>query len=369
MNSINQKEPNPSFSPTTHATPFLLFFETPNSSDLSSPFKGSLHCGPLPEFTFRTFDNDDNVIVDTDVDVDVDPLKCFSSSNIGDIGLDDDIFSIYIDVKKLEEKEGENVVVGHHQDHDILQKGGGFVVGSGGGRRKKKERSKNVIKTTQPRKQRQRRSGQKGCCLTNETKFVEPRKAMAAEELAELWAVDPKRAKRIVANRHSAARSKERKAQCIINLEEKVKKLNWEVTSLTTRLTSNQRETTELAGEKSELKCQLQTMECQTEQIDVCHRGNGLHPDVPTSVSAVYSVIVSQSTAIAATSQFPAQQHDTSPFACSKLTAYRLNFTDADGDLQNFLRLLSSTHWPSDLARSALMLGKADVVSAKIKHC
>lgn len=188
MNSTNLKEPKPTLSPTTHATtPFARLFETPDP-DLSSPFKGSLHCGSLPELTFRTFNNDDTVILDADSD----PLNCFSSSNVGDVGLDDidDVFSIYFDMKKLEEKEGENVV---GFKNGVLHKGGGFVVGNGGndggGRRKRKERGKNVIKT-QPRKQRQRR------LVGNETRFVEPRKAMAPEELAELWTTDHKRAKR-----------------------------------------------------------------------------------------------------------------------------------------------------------------------------
>ncbi|CDP04046.1 unnamed protein product [Coffea canephora] len=232
MNSTNPDEPNPA----TNTPPFLLFLETPNADMISSPFKGSLDCAWTPELTVKTFDNDDdNVIVDFDID------------------FDDDLFSVYMDVKKLEEKEND-VNVGL-DNHDVLQNGGGF--------------SKTAIITTQPRKQRQRR-GLKGC-LVDEKRFVEPRKAMAPEELAELWAIDPKRAKRIVANRHSAARSKERKAQYIVNLEEKVKTLNSQVALLNTRLTTTQActlETTELVAEKSELRCQLQTLESQTEQID-----------------------------------------------------------------------------------------------------
>ncbi|ONI02185.1 hypothetical protein PRUPE_6G181900 [Prunus persica] len=42
---------------------------------------------------------------------------------------------------------------------------------------------------------------------------IEAKKAMAPDKLVELWTVDPKRAKRILANRQSAARSKERKAR------------------------------------------------------------------------------------------------------------------------------------------------------------
>ncbi|KAL3517957.1 hypothetical protein ACH5RR_020546 [Cinchona calisaya] len=335
---------------------------------MSSPFEESLH-GAWPELTYKTFDNDDNVIADVDVD---DSLKCFSSSSnveVTDAGLDEDLFSIYIDVNKLEEKENNAGL-----DNDICQNGGGFVSGSGSGddggrgRRKRKEKSNNAIQT-QPRKQRQRRA-KKGC-LVNETRFVEPRKAMAPEELAELWATDPKRAKRIVANRHSAARSKEREAQCILNLEEKAKKLNLEVTLLNTRLTTNQRDTTKLAAENSELKCQLQTNESQAEQTDglllsyinntsshcsiisssncstrtgnrtaeICHTGNGLLlPYVPISVFAVYSTNVNPTKATAA-SRFP-NQHVISLFASGKSTASHLTSIDTADDLQTLSQSL-----------------------------
>lgn len=65
----------------------------------------------------------------------------------------------------------------------------------------------------------------------------EAKKAMAAGELAELAAIDPKRYKRVLANRQSAARSKERKAHYILELERKVQSLQNEVTTLSAQLT------------------------------------------------------------------------------------------------------------------------------------
>ncbi|CAI9107150.1 OLC1v1006445C1 [Oldenlandia corymbosa var. corymbosa] len=305
--TTEEKGSNPPPS-SCHATaaPLVLFFESSagQPEEISIPFKG---CEGWPEFAFTTSYDDENLVADVDVDL----LNCFSStennnnnnaSSGGGVGGgeviemaadQDDLFSAYIDMKKLEDmKETNNInnllhassggmINVHREEDNDHQNGGGFVVetnnGGGvrlcGGRRKKKERmNKNVmIKTGPTLKKRQRRSPQS--CLTTaaaaaENGFVEPRKAMAAEELAELWSIDPKRAKRIVANRHSAARSKERKAQYIVDLEENVKKLNSEVAFLNTRLIANQKETTELAAEKIELKRQLQNMESQAEQVD-----------------------------------------------------------------------------------------------------
>ncbi|KAL7612292.1 hypothetical protein Lser_V15G07481 [Lactuca serriola] len=54
---------------------------------------------------------------------------------------------------------------------------------------------------------------------------AELKKIMANEKLAEIALSDPKRAKRILANRQSAARSKERKMRYITELEHKVQTL------------------------------------------------------------------------------------------------------------------------------------------------
>eukprot|EP00249_Psilotum_nudum_P019960 c27496_g1_i4 orf=569-1723(+) len=101
--------------------------------------------------------------------------------------------------------------------------------------------------------------------LTSIAESVEANKAMAANKLAELALVDPKRAKRILANRQSAARSKERKMRYISELERKVQTLQTEATTLSAQLTMLQRDTTGLTAENSELKLLLQVMEQQAQ--------------------------------------------------------------------------------------------------------
>ncbi|KAL4284229.1 hypothetical protein GQ457_16G028150 [Hibiscus cannabinus] len=98
---------------------------------------------------------------------------------------------------------------------------------------------------------------------SEEASAAESKKAMSAAKLAELALVDPKRAKRIWANRQSAARSKERKMRYIAELERKIQTLQTEATSLSAQLTLLQRDSTGLTAENSELKLRLQTMEQQ----------------------------------------------------------------------------------------------------------
>ncbi|KAE8728096.1 putative transcription factor PosF21 [Hibiscus syriacus] len=92
---------------------------------------------------------------------------------------------------------------------------------------------------------------------------AESKKAMSAAKLAELALVDPKRAKRIWANRQSAARSKERKMRYIAELERKIQTLQTEATTVSAQLTLLQTDSTGLTAENSELKLRLQTMEQQ----------------------------------------------------------------------------------------------------------
>ncbi|EEF26876.1 transcription factor, putative [Ricinus communis] len=63
------------------------------------------------------------------------------------------------------------------------------------------------------------------------------KKAMPPDRLAELALIDPKRAKRILANRQSAARSKERKIRYTSELERKVQTLQTEATTLSAQVT------------------------------------------------------------------------------------------------------------------------------------
>ncbi|XP_057468621.1 transcription factor VIP1-like [Actinidia eriantha] len=94
------------------------------------------------------------------------------------------------------------------------------------------------------------------------------KKAMGADRLAELALIDPKRAKRILANRQSAARSKERKIRYTGELERKVQTLQTEATTLSAQVTMLQRDTTGLTSENKELKLRLQAMEQQAHLRD-----------------------------------------------------------------------------------------------------
>ncbi|XP_031258350.1 transcription factor VIP1-like [Pistacia vera] len=94
------------------------------------------------------------------------------------------------------------------------------------------------------------------------------KKAMDRDRLAELALIDPKRAKRILANRQSAARSKERKIRYTSELERKVQTLQTEATTLSAQVTMLQRDTTGLTAENKELKLRLQAMEQQSQLRD-----------------------------------------------------------------------------------------------------
>ncbi|KAL6903581.1 hypothetical protein ACP4OV_004394 [Aristida adscensionis] len=97
---------------------------------------------------------------------------------------------------------------------------------------------------------------------------ADAKKAISDAKLAELALVDPKRAKRILANRQSAARSKERKMRYIAELERKVHTLQTEATTLSAQLSMLQRDTTGLTSENSDLKVRVQTMEQQVRLQD-----------------------------------------------------------------------------------------------------
>ncbi|XP_026456890.1 probable transcription factor PosF21 [Papaver somniferum] len=97
---------------------------------------------------------------------------------------------------------------------------------------------------------------------------AELKKIMANEKLSEIAMADPKRAKRILANRQSAARSKERKMRYISELEHKVQTLQTEATTLSAQLTLLQRDSAGLSNQNNELKFRLQAMEQQAKLRD-----------------------------------------------------------------------------------------------------
>ncbi|KAF5751057.1 transcription factor RF2a-like [Tripterygium wilfordii] len=96
----------------------------------------------------------------------------------------------------------------------------------------------------------------------------ELKKIMANGKLAEIVLTDPNRAKRILANRQSAARSKERKMRYMSELEHKVQTLQTEATTLSAQLTLLQRDSIGLTNQNNELKFRLQAMEQQAQLRD-----------------------------------------------------------------------------------------------------
>ncbi|XP_047983144.1 probable transcription factor PosF21 [Salvia hispanica] len=97
---------------------------------------------------------------------------------------------------------------------------------------------------------------------------AESDKSISAANLAELALTDPKRAKRIWANRQSAARSKERKMRYISELQSKVQSLQTDKASLSMQFALMQENTNCVASENIELKLQLQSFERQGQLQD-----------------------------------------------------------------------------------------------------
>lgn len=186
----------------------------------------------------------------------------------------DDLFSMYIDMDKLNSFSATSSAAGlkHQSDasgpqsHHVRSLSiDGVLAGAsgnlgpgvlGGENRERRPRHQHSLSMdgSVPIKQE---------FLTSES--LEAKKAMAASKLAELAMMDPKRARRIVANRQSAARSKERKMRYIAELERKVQTLQTEATTLSAQLTMLQRDTSGLSVENNELKLRLQSMDQQAQ--------------------------------------------------------------------------------------------------------
>ncbi|KAJ4751566.1 Basic-leucine zipper (bZIP) transcription factor family protein [Rhynchospora pubera] len=161
---------------------------------------------------------------------------------------EEDLFSLFIDMDKVESNQMDR-----NEGLDLA--------GSGERLRVRHQHSQSMDGSSS--------SSIKAEMLVSEgPNSVEAKKAMSAAKLAELALVDPKRAKRIWANRQSAARSKERKMRYIAELERKVQTLQTEATTLSAQLNMLQRDTTGLTAENSELKLRLQTMEQQVRLQD-----------------------------------------------------------------------------------------------------
>ncbi|KAG6607373.1 Transcription factor RF2b, partial [Cucurbita argyrosperma subsp. argyrosperma] len=169
-----------------------------------------------------------------------DPFTAGSAAlALDEIGSEDDLFSTYIDVDKL----GPGTSSADH--------------------------TANAEPEKTPRPRHRYSNSVDGSTSTSVFGDVlDAKKAMPPDKLAELWTLDPKRAKRILANRQSASRSKERKARYMQELERKVQTLQTEATTLSAQLALFQRDTTGLSSENTELKLRLQAMEQQAHLRD-----------------------------------------------------------------------------------------------------
>ncbi|XP_076948440.1 transcription factor RF2b-like isoform X1 [Bidens hawaiensis] len=241
--------------------------QDPPSNGSPFPFRPSHHRRAHSEMHFRLPD---------DLDLASDPYDGPSES-FEELGSEEDhqLFNTYMDIEKL----GSNITdtAGGVLDNNNNNGGGEDVEKSG---RPRHRYSSNSVDSSS---------------FDALSEIIEAKKAMAPEKLAELWTLDPKRAKRILANRQSAARSKERKARYMSELERKVQTLQTEATTLSAQLTlfqvtiklqfytiktmklikiNNvtafliQRDTTGLSSENTELKLRLQAMEQQAQLRD-----------------------------------------------------------------------------------------------------
>ncbi|KAG8489901.1 hypothetical protein CXB51_015478 [Gossypium anomalum] len=235
----NPLPPIPSKPNASSTTQTALFF--PNST----PFCGSHHRRAHSEVQFRIPDELD-----------------LGSDTFEGLGSEDDLFYNYVDIDKLggsskgpDEGGGSGSGISGSSRGGSGQNQKGEEISGGSGKGEKNDG-----------KGRHRYSNSVDGCSTME--LIEAKKAMPPDKLAELWNIDPKRAKRIMANRQSAARSKERKARYITELERKVQTLQTEATTLSAQLTLFQRDVTGLTTENTELKLRLQAMDQQARLRD-----------------------------------------------------------------------------------------------------
>ncbi|PKU67388.1 transcription factor RF2b [Dendrobium catenatum] len=272
MQMNQQCPPKPS---STNPTPNLIFSQRVEANALSSvppaptpageapftfqsqatvPMRWPLHRRARSELAFR---------IPEDFDLcSGDPMV---NGNVEEIVSEDDLFSTFMDIEKIGCKmEGS----GSGSEGGLCRDWEAEISGAGDERKINNARDGVAATTTKPK--HRHNNSMDGSSMSSSAvargegmfgEVLEAKKAMTAEQLAELAAIDPKRAKRVLANRQSAARSKERKARYISELERKVQTLQTEATTLSAQLTLFQRDTTGLTAENVELKLRLQAME------------------------------------------------------------------------------------------------------------
>ncbi|PKA67143.1 Transcription factor RF2b [Apostasia shenzhenica] len=195
-----------------------------------------------------------------------------ATGSFEETGSDDDLFSAFMDIEKIDCKLecSESGSEGGDFRYPVVERlcGGDErkISNAGGGGASPSSGPKHRHSCSADGSSMSSLAATRGVGLFAEV--VETKKAMTAEQLAKLSKIDPKRAKRILANRQSAARSKERKARYISELERKVQTLQTEATTLSAQLALYQRDTTGLTVENAELKIRLQAMEQEAQLRD-----------------------------------------------------------------------------------------------------
>ncbi|WOK95869.1 hypothetical protein Cni_G04576 [Canna indica] len=262
---MQPKLPDPPLNPTPNCipprnAPSLAPAPSPPAAGASAsmfpapapPLRGPHHRRARSELAFRLPEDD--------------PVVAPATGGVDEIGSEDDLFCTFMDIDKigckLEVSGSGSEGGGDCTDRTAESSGCGGerkVGGEVAGPKPKHRHSVSVDGSSSAASMK--REGVFG-------EVLETKKAMTPEQLAELSVIDPKRAKRILANRQSAARSKERKARYISELERKVQTLQTEATTLSAQLTLFQRDTTGLSAENTELKLRLQAMEQQAQLRD-----------------------------------------------------------------------------------------------------
>ncbi|KAJ0236082.1 BZIP domain-containing protein [Hirschfeldia incana] len=169
---------------------------------------------------------------------------------------DEDLLSMYLDMDKFNSSEASSSQMGCEPSEPAWRNELGST--SSERPRIRHQHSQSMDGTTSIKSE----------MLMSGSNEVDSKKAISAAKLSELALIDPKRAKRIWANRQSAARSKERKMRYIAELERKVQTLQTEATTLSAQLTLLQRDTNGLGVENNELKLRVQSMEQQVHLQD-----------------------------------------------------------------------------------------------------
>ncbi|GKV29137.1 hypothetical protein SLEP1_g38098 [Rubroshorea leprosula] len=187
---------------------------------------------------------------------------------------EEDLFSMYLDMDKFNSFSATSVFQVGESSATVAAASGPAVPGGAGTSSGENFASGSAEK---PRIRHQHSQSMDGSTSikpemlisgSEEASPADSKKSMSAAKLAELALIDPKRAKRIWANRQSAARSKERKMRYIAELERKVQTLQSEATSLSAQLSLLQRDTNGLSAENGELKLRVQAMEQQVHLQD-----------------------------------------------------------------------------------------------------